>query len=454
MSAFLALMFILFIAFAGSLMESASIQMAKNYRRADMNRAVESVFAEYQKELLEEFDLFAVEAGYEGGDYAEDNILSRLAYYGAGNMDHKIRRIQLLPDSGGGPFLEQAALWAEHRYGLDKVEALLGNAQLWKDQNKKGGQLKEEESLGNQELEDLLSENEASLPAEDNPLSHVTELKKSPLLSLVTPGDMEVSSGAVNEEALLSNRARNEGYGNFEDVADGMEATSLAFGVYLLEHFRCAVPEDGQKKETAHGGLSYELEYILIGKASDKDNLEGVAKKLLLLRLVPNYTYLQTDSAKKAEARALAGTLCTLLAVPVITEAVTQALLFAWAFGESVMDIRSLLGGMKVPLVKSSESWQLQLSSLSDLGGEDDKKEGRDDPGGMSYEKYLQMLLFLEGTDKTAMRGLDMIEQRLRKEKGLTWMKMDSCMVKIEISSVCSLRRGIRYRFPTYFGYK
>ena len=61
MTAFLALVFILLIAFAGSLMESASIQAAKNWRRADMNRAIESVFAEYQKELLEEYELFALE---------------------------------------------------------------------------------------------------------------------------------------------------------------------------------------------------------------------------------------------------------------------------------------------------------------------------------------------------------------------------------------------------------
>ncbi len=38
-------------------MESASIQSAKNHRRADMDRAMESVFAEYQKDLLEEYEL-------------------------------------------------------------------------------------------------------------------------------------------------------------------------------------------------------------------------------------------------------------------------------------------------------------------------------------------------------------------------------------------------------------
>ena len=53
-TAYLSLIFILFISFVGGIMESASVQMAKNYRRADMNRAMESVFAEYQKELLDD----------------------------------------------------------------------------------------------------------------------------------------------------------------------------------------------------------------------------------------------------------------------------------------------------------------------------------------------------------------------------------------------------------------
>ena len=114
--------------------------------------------------------------------------------------------------------------------------------------------------------------------------------------------------------------------------------------------------------------MDYELEYILAGKESDKENLESVVKKLLLLRFVPNYAYIQTDSAMKAEAEAAAATLCTLLAVPPITEAAAQGILLAWAYGESIMDLRSLLKGNRVPLVKSKESWQLQFSRLLTLG--------------------------------------------------------------------------------------
>ena len=73
-TAYLSLIFILLITFIGGIMESASIQLAKNYRRADTNRAMESVFAEYQKELLDEYDLFALDGSYETGSYGEQNI--------------------------------------------------------------------------------------------------------------------------------------------------------------------------------------------------------------------------------------------------------------------------------------------------------------------------------------------------------------------------------------------
>ena len=77
-TAFLALIFVLLVSFVGSLMESASLQSAKSYRRADMNRAVESVFAEYQRELLEEFEVFALDGGYESGSYSEQKVFDRL----------------------------------------------------------------------------------------------------------------------------------------------------------------------------------------------------------------------------------------------------------------------------------------------------------------------------------------------------------------------------------------
>ena len=91
--------------------------------------------------------------------------------------------------------------------------------------------------------------------------------------------------------------------------------------------------------------LDYEMEYILEGKGSERENLEAVAKKLLLLRFAPNYGCILGSAGMRAQAESLALTLCTAAALPMLTGAVTQVLLLAWAFGESIMDLRSLLGG-------------------------------------------------------------------------------------------------------------
>ena len=60
-TAFLSLIFVLMISFVTAILESASVQAEKNQARLDMDRAVYSVFGEYQKELLEEYGIFAVE---------------------------------------------------------------------------------------------------------------------------------------------------------------------------------------------------------------------------------------------------------------------------------------------------------------------------------------------------------------------------------------------------------
>lgn len=447
-TAYLSLIFILLVTFIFSMLESASIQNAKNYRRADMNRAVECLFAEYQKELLEEYDIFSLEGSYETGDYNEKKLFDRLEYYEAGGMDQNIRRIQFLTDEGGQAFYAQAAAYMEHKYGIDRAKDYLGKTDVWRQQEEKIEEYRVTEQESEKELESLLEQNERTLPEENNPISHVNALKAAPLLTLVMPEGMRLSGKVISLSDTVSHRQLNKGYGNFPEMEGTSEALSaLFFGEYVLEHFQTASDREGK------GVLDYQAEYILEGKDSDKENLEAVAGKLLLIRLASNYFYLQSDSSRKAEAEALALTLCTLLAVPAVTEAAAQAILFAWAYGESVVDIRALLEGKRVPPVKTKESWQLQLSSLLKLGTAEDKNSGSDTEGGLSYKEYLRILLFLEKKEETGMRALDLIEQNLRTEHGQTYFRADFCINRVEFLSTCSLRRGVTYRFPICFGY-
>ena len=447
---YLTLTFVLFVSLILALVESASVQMAKNYRRADMNRALECVFAEYQKELLENYDVFAIECGYETGTYTEQNILDRLSYYDA-DMENEIERIQLFTDNSGELFRDQVGKYMKHKYGIAWADKYLGNVSLWKNQEEKADEFTEEEEKQNDQLKDLLGEQEAELPEEENPMQHVAELKRSPILELVLPKDKTISEKQISLQEMPEKRENHTGYGAFSDVEpeDGT-LTSVLLGEYVIDHFTDFT--DGPKG----GELDYELEYILEGHASDRENLETVASKLLMVRFVPDYAYIQTDPEKKAEAEAAALTLCTVIGLPELAEGAAQGILLAWAYGEAIMDIRMLISGGKVPLVKNAEDWKLSLSGLMQLGSAGENvaaDSGKDMESGLAYREYLRMLLFLKSQDEVGMRTLDMVEQNLKIRYGQTFFRADACISRVEFHSTCNLRRGIMYDFPTYFGY-
>lgn len=397
-----------------------------------------------------------------------------------------ITRIQLLTDQGASAFYEQVTAYMENKYGLDKVKKLVGQTDTWKAREEALQNYERDGAKTEQELQELLSQKE-EFPEEENPLSHVAKLKSMPLVDLIMPKGRVMSKKSITLSEMVSHRKRNQGYGDFSDVAgSGSTISKLLFGEYVLEHFKMAsdslqsgngnynsgdsVGGDFVRGDSANedfcngnlgdmagaGSLDYELEYILEGHASDRENLETVASKLLMVRFVPDYAYIQTDPEKKAEAEAAALTLCTVIGLPELAEGAAQGILLAWAYGEAIMDIRTLISGGKVPLVKNAEDWKLSLSGLMQLGsvGENVAADsGKDMESGLAYREYLRMLLFLKSQDEVGMRTLDMVEQNLKIRYGQTFFRADACISRVEFHSTCNLRRGIMYDFPTYFGY-
>ena len=481
---YLSLVFILLISFAGAMLESASLQNVKNYRRADMTRAVESIFAEYQKELWEVYGIFALEGSYETGSYSEELLKERLAYYGASGMDQEITRIQLLTDQDASAFYEQVTAYMENKYGLDKVKKLVGQTDTWKAGEEALQNYERDGAKTEQELQELLSQKE-EFPEEENPLSHVAKLKSMPLVDLIMPKGRVMSKKSITLSEMVSHRKRNQGYGDFSDVAgSGSTISKLLFGEYVLEHFKMASDslQSGNRLQIfSVAGMAFQnifqfivqtprtchvtkipVAEVFISRISsdkistDRENLETVASKLLMVRFVPDYAYIQTDPEKKAEAEAAALTLCTVIGLPELAEGAAQGILLAWAYGEAIMDIRTLISGGKVPLVKNAEDWKLSLSGLMQLGsvGENVAADsGKDMESGLAYREYLRMLLFLKSQDEVGMRTLDMVEQNLKIRYGQTFFRADACISRVEFHSTCNLRRGIMYDFLTYFGY-
>ena len=422
----MALIFILMLSLVGALVESVSVQMTKNRKRADTILALESTFAEYDRQMLEEYDLFV------RNGCSEKLIAARLEYYGAEDMNHSILKQERLTDYQGDPFREQAIRYAKNWIGMD---ATLSDTKY----EFYSETYLEEEELVYMDMQELLAQENAELPEEGNPLSSVQRLKDTNLLMLVCEKPEELSGRSIDVQNLPSKRELEAG--TWEEHTEEASTDKVFLAAYLTEHFGCFTEEKDSK------ALVYEQEYLLGGQSGDKENLEKVCRQILSVRMVANYGYLLTDTVKQAEAEALALTLCSLLTVPGITEVVKHAVLLAWAYGESIVDVRVLLKGKKVPAIKTADSWQLQLANLVNLGTDKEVVSEMDVKGGLSYQNYLSGLLVLERKEVVSMRSLDLIESNLH-------IKTDECMTKVEVASKAVLRRGVKDSFTTSYGYQ
>lgn len=100
-----------------------------------------------------------------------------------------------------------------------------------------------------------------------------------------------------------------------------------------------------------------EVEYILFGNKSEKENMECIKRSIFAIRLLFNLLHVYTDPDKVATALTLATAIAgwTIFGIPVVQ----NFILIAWAGVESYVDTDFLLKGKSVPLIKTSASWYL-----------------------------------------------------------------------------------------------
>lgn len=468
---FLSLSFVLILSFLFGILEVSVIQTAKNKSRLETDRAIFSLFGEYQRELLEDYHIFAVEGTYGTGVYEEDNLIKRMHYYGSGGTEHEITAIQYLTDRDGQAFREQVLAYMEQKYGIGLIRKFTAMTEQWEMQETEAKQMHQKEEQAMKEYEEIQNaapeqggdvQKETDAP-EKNLFSCMEGIEKQGILSVVLPADMELSGKKTEGLDHVSGRTLRTGRGEVpvRSGTDGLEER-LLYNEYILQQFQNAAvqkePVSGEEqmekeKEEGQRSLSYEVEYILSGKESDKENLEAVLLKVFFIRLAFNYAWLCSDRVRSAEAKTAASVLATLLLVPEASEALAALLMIAWAAGESVTDVRALLSGKRVPLVKSSENWQISLTSLPFVLTQKDRYGGEDVEGGITYEYYLRAFLYVGNVRNITMRTLDRIEDNLVTEKGLGFFRADQCVTKIEMSNTAQIYGDITYRFPVYFGY-
>ena len=184
--------------------------------------------------------------------------------------------------------------------------------------------------------------------------------------------------------------------------------------------------------------LDYQLEYILIGKKSDKENIKGVTKRLKLIREGINVAYIFSNSKMRSEAKALASEFFGWTGNALLVEIAEYGIILLWGYAESIADVKALLNGDKTPLVKSESTWHVTIVDLVSLNYEPDKEKCNT---GIKYNEYLRILLSMDSVDTQVLRAMDMIELHMI-GKGESEFKMSEYIFEKNITAKCNLPYG------------
>lgn len=461
---FLSLISVLFLSLLCTAVESARVQGCRAKAAAVLDMGMFSVMGEFERELLEKYDVFFLDGAAGSGSYSEDQINSTLKSYMEYNADPnkgewiarfdpfamqvtdaRITGVGLATDDDGAAFYQQAVRFMRENLATEVVQIWLERIRQGEEMKKAEDSYKNQESTVSEQLQKLeeqqkqLEEQQKEENAQENgaetkvfyppatvektnPLDVIKKIKNEGILGLVLKDRSQVSAKKLDSDRVSKRKCRKgtlpvkKEYGGLID--------NLIFQQYLFERFALFTDKDKE------GALDYALEYILCGKESDEKNLTSVVHRLLLLREGVNFLYLSLDEASMAAAQGLAAGLVGWMPVPGISTATAYALLLAWAYGESLLDVRTLLAGGKAPLKKSADTWKLGLSSLAGILTELERVDGSEGTG-LTYADHLQILFTLGSSKKYAMRALDLIEGYMRGRPATEAFRMDNAVFQI-----------------------
>lgn len=453
LTVFAALSLMLVAAVIFTLLEGARNIEIRRVTWLEADSAVESLFASYDRTLWQSYHLLGVYGTDEEGVFSAEKLEDAVAEYAERAMNPdlfeekgsamlclrpteiELLRYGLLTDQKGEAFEAAASAYMKEKVLYDVVEETYNRCRASEAMDKSYRE-SEEVILDAQDTlkkakEEAESEDGASASDSheepdvilDNPMDHTDQLKKTGVLALVLRPDATVSANAIPDtKVLLSNRECFTG-NNPEEYKNTLYDRVL-MDKYLSETFRT------YRNPHADGVLQYELEYVLCGKDNDVDNLKATLNKLIAARESANLAYLISDPDKVNKATELAAALAGATASPLVIATVQIGILGAWAYAESILDVRALLEGKKIALLKNAEQWSTDLDAIGNIGSE--FLVAKECSNGLVYEQYLEMLLAIQSTEEIAFRSMDLIEQDLQDLPGCDMFRMDHMVVSAE----------------------
>lgn len=460
---FLTLLLLLSASFFFALLETARIRGLGTKADIVSDAALESVFAEYQKEVYENYGLLMLDCAYGGGNFSIENVEKRLQeknlnnlkqsekeLYGINLTECKIPGYQLLTDDGGNVFRHLAAQTAKREALVQEVDDFAEEIQQKETLEQENGtvekrleeanktieeaeqaentesaekpeQKESTKNTGNTEEKEKVGDNSAQKPQEEvkNPIEDANQWKKSAVLSLVVRDERQLSNKAIALEHTLEHRQKETG----NLPVQGAILEELWFVKYLETHM------GSYRQVSSDHALDYEWEYILNGASSDRDNLKETVKSLIMIREIANMGYLIQDQQKCIEAEELAVALMGWSMNQLVVDAAKWGILAAWAYSESILDVRALLEGRRIAWMKNAEQWTTGINQTREAV--DGFAMAKDCENGWDYLKYLQFLICMKKDSAVNYRSMDIIEVNTNAMYGKS-IQMDHMMTGCE----------------------
>lgn len=446
---FLSLLILLFLLLICTVLEGVRIQGAKVRAAACLDMGLFSVFGEYEKNLLSDYHVFFLDGSYGTGNMKKEKITERLVFFMKQNADlttetsdvdwFRVKNITTemeefltATDENGKAFLRQACLFME---GIEKTkEKNIGMLEAEKTKNKLRlfKQIKTEVMMLAEKTEEEFQEQEED---KINLIKWLEKKQKEDFLEEMVLSGFPVSFNEISEFEKVSERSCIEG--NMK-IPRGSEKEENLFKDYLFFTFGNAV---GQKERN---GLQYEQEYLLKGNRSDRENLREVCEELLEIRWADNFLSVRKEEEKKKQAeeiieiwkRQTENRKVKKKDILVETENVkkteTELFLLAWAYQESIWDVKKLLLGFSVPLEKVQDEWETDTKFwLTENYMELQTKEITDI---WNYEGYLRLLFEMKQISNLPMKMLDLIEWEIKSKNETSNFRVDCCIggMKVE----------------------
>lgn len=454
LTVYLALCITLILSLCLTLIEGVRRNGARLETEIAAETSLQSILAEYHRELFYQYNIFAVDSSYGTvlpgkanterhlEHYLEknlncDDVFSGLFFYrdffDLSPQSVSVTKVSALTDGGGAVFRSCAADAVRDDVGINLLEQLQDWMQAIQINGLEERDVEEEKSSLDGEIQEYdgmeidIGEEETYIFHVSNPTDGLERQRRKGILGLVFDQDSELSANAIQTEGLIMDRMDrgqiNQGNIAVEEPAEGEQLLErFFFQEYLLRYM------GHYGEESDEDALRYQIEYLVSGGDSDVENLRTVLKRICVIREAANTLYLFSDSQKCGEAKFVAALVCDLAMVPELAPLLEAAILMGWAYAESIYDVKALVSGGRVPLVKDAETWHYSLQNA--LSGTLDEQEGTGD--GLSYEDYLRIFMMCTDRRLLTARAMNMVEADIRLTPGNGAFRLDGCYAGLE----------------------